>query len=139
MGEIVNKFGEISYEDYPKLTNDFVTMLREGKIVGNSCNTCGNKYFPPRSGCENMSCNEGMSYFDMPTVAKLVAFTIIHFPPDSHADKAPYIVAIGEFENNLRVLAHLVGVTSKPKVGMQMNLKAQSVGEDRAIYKFTKM
>jgi uncharacterized OB-fold protein len=53
------------------------------------------------------------------------------------ASKAPYVVAIGELENGLSVLAHLVGITSQPKVGQKIKLKSQKIEDDRVIYKFT--
>lgn len=134
----MQKFGEISYEDYPKLTDSFVTQLRDGKIVANRCKICSEKYFPPRSACVNFHDPAEMEYFEISNKGELKAFTIIHFAPDSHADKAPYIVAIGQMEDGFRLLAHLVGVTSKPKIGMSLQLKAQSVGKDRAVYKFSK-
>ena len=135
----VMKFGEISYEDYPELTTEFVTELKEGKLMYNSCTKCDEKYFPPRTACTNFHGSDVMEFKELSSAAAtLVAFTIIHFAPDSHSDKAPYVVAIGELEDGFRVLAHLVGITSMPKIGMNLTLKIQDVSEDRAFYKFVK-
>ena len=135
----VMKFGEISYEDYPELTTEFVTHLKEDKLMYSLCNKCEEKYFPPRSACSNFHSKEDMEFRELTSrVGELIAFTIIHFAPDSHADKAPYVVAIGELEEGFRVLAHLTGITSMPKVGMKLSLKIQDVGPDRAYYKFVK-
>ena len=135
---VQQKFGEISYEDYPTLTNDFVTLLKDDKIVASVCSECSEKYFPPRTACINFHSPDAMKHEEISRNATLVAFTIIRFAPDSHADKAPYVVAIGEMEGGFRVLAHLVGVTSLPKIGMKLELKTQTVGNDRAFYKFVK-
>ncbi|MDH5401342.1 MAG: Zn-ribbon domain-containing OB-fold protein [Candidatus Heimdallarchaeota archaeon] len=131
------KFGEISYEDYPSLINDFTAQLMDDKIMGTQCSDCNEKYFPPRTSCENFHKSQSMGFFEVSREAVLKGFTIIHFAPDSHADKAPYVVAIGELADGLKVLAHLVGITSQPKVGMKMKLKAQKINDERAIYKFT--
>jgi uncharacterized OB-fold protein len=133
------KFGEISYEDYPELTTNFVTELKSEKLMYNACSGCDEKYFPPRTACTNFHSPGMMEMKPLEeTSAVLKAFTIIHFAPDSHADKAPYVVAIGELAGGFRVLAHLTGVTSMPKVGMPLTLKIQQVGPDRAYYKFIK-
>ncbi|MHA2251579.1 MAG: Zn-ribbon domain-containing OB-fold protein [Candidatus Kariarchaeaceae archaeon] len=129
------KFGHVSTEDYPTITQKFSRDLMNDKFVGNQCKECGSKYFPPRTGCENL--HTDMEDITVPTEATLKAFTIIHFAPEMMGDKAPYVVAIGELENGISVLAHLVGITAKPKVGMNMKLKSQKVSDDRVIYKFT--
>lgn len=130
----VNKFGHVSVEDYSDLMQEFSTDLLDGKFYGTQCISCKRKYFPPRSGCDEFHNN--MEKYEIPTEAELKAFTIIHFAPDNMADKAPYVVAIGEIEPGVRVLAHLVGVTSKPKIGMKVKLKTQKLSEDRVVYKF---
>jgi len=136
---VQQKFGEISYEDYPELTNDFVTELKDDKIMASVCSECDLKYFPPRTACENFHSPDAMKFVELESrEAEMKAFTIIRFAPDSHADKAPYVVAIGELEDGHRVLAQLVGVTSLPKIGMKLKLKVQNVSEDRAYYKFVK-
>jgi uncharacterized OB-fold protein len=78
-----------------------------------------------------------MEDFEVSTDATLKAFTIIHFAPDNMASKAPYVVVLGELEEGVTVLAHLVGISSKPKVGMKMKLKSQKLEENRTVYKFT--
>ncbi|MHA2090750.1 MAG: Zn-ribbon domain-containing OB-fold protein [Candidatus Kariarchaeaceae archaeon] len=132
---MVNKFGHVSTEDYPTITQKFADNLMQDKFIGNECKECGMKYFPPRSACENL--HSDMVDITVPTEATLKAFTIIHFAPDNMASKAPYVVAIGELENGLSVLAHLVGITSQPKVGQKIKLKSQKIEDDRVIYKFT--
>lgn len=129
------KFGHVSIEEYPTVVETFSEELAEDKFIGSKCKVCGVKYFPPRTGCENL--HQDMEEFEVTTDAELKAFTIIHFAPDSMASKAPYVVAIGELEPGVRVLAHLVGISSKPKIGMKMKLKSQKIEDDRVVYKFT--
>ncbi len=129
------KFGHVSTEDYPTIVDQFSTNLINDKFIGNKCKECDAKYFPPRTSCENL--HKEMEDFAVPTDATLKAYTIIHFAPEMLSSKAPYVVAIGELENGMNVLAHLVGITAKPKVGMKIKLKSQKLSDDRVIYKFT--
>ena len=133
MSEI--KFGQVSYEDYPEVVSDFATNLMNDKFIGNECENCGIKYFPPVKACENF--HDAMRDFEVNTDAILKGFTVIHFAPDSHNNLAPYVVAIGELGEGISVMAHLVGITSMPKVGMRIKLKSQKISEDRVVYKFT--
>lgn len=128
------KFGHVSIEDYPAVVTDFAQHLAEDKMMGNECTTCKTKYFPPRNDCENY--HDTMVEFEVNPMGKLKAFTVIHFAPDSMASKAPYIVAIGELEQGVSVLAHLVGITKKPTVGMEIKLKNQKIDDERYVYKF---
>lgn len=133
MSQII-KFGHVSHEEYPKIVNEFAANLMQDKFIGNQCTTCGKKYFPPVTGCEDF--HKEMKDYEIKTDAVLKAFTVIHFAPENMSDKAPYIVAIGELEDGLSVLAHLVGVTAMPKIGMKMRLKSQKLADDRVVYKF---
>lgn len=128
------KFGHVSSEDYPSIINKFSENLMGDKFIGNKCKDCGEKYFPPRIGCENLHSN--MEDFEIATFGVLKAFTIIHFAPDNMSNKAPYVVAIGEIDDGISVLAHLVGISAKPKVGMKIQLKSQKLEDDRVVYKF---
>jgi len=41
------KFGTVSFTAITK-TNDFISYLEEGKVMGTKCNECGAVYFPPK-------------------------------------------------------------------------------------------
>lgn len=131
------KFGHVTYEPEIPLVDEFATKLLDGKIVASKCENCGQKFLPPRNGC-NKCFSSNMSFEEINPDAEMTAFTVIHFAPESMSDKAPYIAAIGKFEGGYSLLAHLVGVTSMPEVGMKMKLVPQKLGSDRVVYKFTK-
>ena len=42
------KFGTVSFTAITK-TNDFISYLEEGKVMGTRCKECGTIYFLPRS------------------------------------------------------------------------------------------
>ncbi len=128
------KVGQVSVEDYAAVVSEFGKNLMDGKLIGKRCKVCGKKYFPPRKGCEDL--HTDLEDYEIQPEAILKAYTVIHFAPDNMADKAPYVVAIGEIEPGLRVLAHLVGLMKKPTVGMKIKLKPQKVSDDRVTYKF---
>jgi uncharacterized OB-fold protein len=78
-----------------------------------------------------------MEWFEAPKTGKLLAYTIVTFPPESMTRHAPYIVAVAELDNGSRLLAHITGVTPKTlKVGLRVQVVSHKVTEDRIVYKF---
>ena len=135
--EEVIKFGHVSYEETYPIVSKFAKNLQDGKIVGNRCTNCSKLFLPPRNGCNKCFSTE-LEDVEIGNEAVLTAFTVIHFAPESFSDKAPYIAAIGKFNEGVSLLAHLVGVTSMPQVGMKMKLVPQELGKNKIVYKFVK-
>jgi len=131
------KFGYVTYEETYPLVSEFAQKLKDGKLVASQCKKCEKLYLPPRAGCNQCFSSE-MVEKEIGNNAVLTAFTVIHFAPESFSDKAPYIAAIGKFEEGVSLLAHLVGVTSMPTVGMKLKLVPQELGKSRIVYKFIK-
>ncbi len=133
----MKKFGYVSVEHYVPFMQEFAEELEKGNIIATKCKTCGTEYFPPREECGNCYSTD-MEKIKIEPEGTLVTYTIIHVPPESHANMAPYIVAVGEFNNGLRTMAHLVGVTSMDdlKVGRKIKIVVQKLENDRIVYKF---
>ena len=70
------KFGIVSAEEYPTVVAKFAENIALDKFIGNKCTTCGKKYFPPRTACEDF--HETMEDFTLSSpTAVLKAYTII--------------------------------------------------------------
>ena len=133
----MKKFGYVSVEHYVTIMQDFSEELEKGNIFATKCKNCGTTFFPPREECSNCYGTD-MEKIMIDPVGTLVSYTIIHVPPESHANMAPYVVAIGEFNDGLRTMGHLVGVTSMDdlKVGRKIKIVPQTLENERIIYKF---
>ncbi|MFQ6089208.1 MAG: Zn-ribbon domain-containing OB-fold protein [Candidatus Methanofastidiosia archaeon] len=129
------KFGYVSWINETEEVQKFVQNLSSGKLTTTKCKKCGEIHLPPRLDCPHCNSSE-MEWIEMSPEAELVTYTIIHFAPESMTKMAPYIVAIGEFENGKKLLAHLITTPSKLKIGMKMVLKPQELEGDRITYKF---
>ena len=69
--------------------------------------------------------------------ATLVTFTYVQITPASFADRDPYVIAIGELANGIKVLAWLEGVTpEKAKPGMNLRIEARTSKEGSPYYVF---
>jgi hypothetical protein len=78
-----------------------------------------------------------MEWFEASKTGRLLAYTLVTFPPESMTRYAPYIVAVAELDDGCRLLAHITGVTPKTlRVGMRVRVVSHRVAEDRIVYKF---
>jgi len=129
------KFGYASWLPETNMMRKFTEELANGRLMGTKCKKCKTKYMPPRIQCRCGSTD--MEWYEAPKKGKLLAYTIIMYPPESMQKYAPYIVAVAELEDGTRLLSHIVGVTPKTlKVGMPIEVSISKVSEDRITYKF---
>jgi len=81
--------------------------------------------------------SDKFEWVDLGMDAKLVTYTHVQITPASFVENDPYIIAIGELPNELKVLAWLEGVTvEKAKPGMKLRIEVRSVGESNPYYVF---
>jgi len=117
-------------------TKEFWDSLRAGRFVTSKCSKCGNVTFPPQADCPNCMSGE-FSWVELGRDAKLVTFTHVRVTPASFAGIDPYVIAIGELKDGLKVLAWLEGVApEKAKPGMNMRVEARTSAEGNPYYVF---
>jgi uncharacterized OB-fold protein len=117
-------------------THQFWDALKLGKFITTKCKACGNTSFPPQTDCPRCMSNEH-EWVDLGTGAKLVTYTYVQITPASFVDSDPYIIAIGELSNGLKVLAWLEGVTlQQAKPEMKMRLEARDTQGGNPYYVF---
>jgi uncharacterized OB-fold protein len=120
-------------------THEFWDSLKEGRFVTTKCSKCGNVTFPPQADCPKCMSNE-FTWVDLGRDATLVTFTHVRVTPASFVDSDPYIIAIGELRNGLKVLAWLEGVPpEEAKPGMPMRIEARTSKEGNPYYVFVKV
>lgn len=120
-------FSDTSYNQY----------LREEKLMGSQCKSCGSLFLPPRAIC--IKChNSEMEWVEFQGIGRLHAFTCIAVGPpfmaaEGYGRKHPYCVGVVELDEGVRVDARIEDVdTTKPdeiKVGTPMKIKFLHRGE----------
>ncbi|NIR15464.1 MAG: Zn-ribbon domain-containing OB-fold protein, partial [Desulfobacterales bacterium] len=90
------KFGLVSHTKESKAV-DFVTYLEEGKVMGTRCKRCGTKYFPPQVDCPSCVISD-VAWFEIKGNGKLLSYSVVNYGPLGFEDKAPYALALSEFE-----------------------------------------
>lgn len=132
------KFGIVSYTQESKAEN-FVKFLEEGKVMATKCKKCGMKYFPPQVDCPK--CLSGdMEWFEIEGKGKLLTYAKVIYGPHGFEDKVPYILAIGEFEEGIKVFSMLSNEIKEDEIRIGMPLKVVPVKlhGDRFSFEFKK-
>jgi uncharacterized OB-fold protein len=129
------RFGFVSFLPDTELVAKFLDELRNNRFMGTICKKCGTRYLPPRAHCACGSTE--IEWYEAPKQGKLLAYTIVAFPPESMTKYAPYILAIAELNDGSRLLAHITDVTPKNlQVDMQVQVVPHQISADRLTFKF---
>ena len=117
----------------------FVDYLEQGKIMATKCQQCGTKYSPPQTECSN--CLSGnVEWFEINPSCRLITFTVVRYGPAGFESRAPYTIAVAEFNDGLRMLGHLSNSIQQSdiKVGMKLKITPVKLEGNRLSYEFQK-
>ena len=112
------------------------SKAREGELWFRRCNVCRRAYFYPRDICP--ACfSRDTSWIRSSGRGSLYSFAIVHRPPsEAWRDLTPYVVAIVELEEGVRMPTNLIGVAPDPRsirVGMPVIVKFKAVSDQVSI------
>jgi len=73
-------------------TSRFLSRIRQGRLVGQRCPSCGNVYVPPRGSCAacGIPTSEEVEVADKATVE---SFTIVWIPIPNNPIQPPFVIA----------------------------------------------
>ncbi len=131
------KFGTVSFTALTK-TNDFITYLGEGKIMGTKCRECGMVFFPPRADC--YSClSSDMEWFPVSGTGKLLTYSKLQYAPVGFEGDLPYSIAVLDY-GAYKVFGRIAGDVPEGeiKVGMEMKAEANNLPNGQINYVFRK-
>ncbi len=115
-------FGKVSFVSYSKV-QDFAVHLKEGRLMGSVCKSCGYATFPPRADCP--SCLSGeFAFKEWSGKGTLYTHTTIAAAPTGFEDVVPYTIGVVDLAEGGRLLAW-IGDTIRPeerKIGMAVQI-----------------
>jgi len=131
-------FGTVSFTTEAKAI-DFINYLEQGKVMATRCKKCGTSYFPPKMDCPKCLISD-TEWFEIRGNGKLITYTVVNYGPSGFENDIPYILAIGEFEDGMRIFSRLSRdiKESDIEVGMSMKVAPVKLAEDRIIYELQK-
>ncbi len=99
------------------------------RLVGEECVNCGAKCYPKTPIC----CCGGTDFkpYKLAEKGKVLSWTVIRNAPLGYERFAPYIVALIELDDGVRLLSQVVDVEPEVvKVGMKVEFVLRKVTED---------
>jgi uncharacterized OB-fold protein len=111
-------------------------------LIGEICEKCGARIFPPRDVCPECETVE-QKEVAFSGRGEIYSYSTVYHPPQGFEEFAPYTVALVRLEEGPMVTAQLTDVdTEQVRIGMPVEMvtrRMQSGGEEGAIiygYKF---
>jgi len=114
-------FGKVNFSPYTKVT-DFARYLKDGRLMGSRCKSCGAFSFPPRADCE--VCMSGdFEFVELSGRSTLQTFTKIVAAPTGFEDVVPYTVGVVDLEEGGRALAWFGDTIPEEEIEIGMDLQ----------------
>ncbi len=114
-------FGKVNFSPYTKVT-DFARHLKDGRLMGSRCKSCGAFSFPPRADCDE--CMSGdFEFVELSGRSTLQTFTKIVAAPTGFEDVVPYTVGVVDLEEGGRALAWFGDTILEEEIEIGMDLQ----------------
>lgn len=102
---------ERPYPDPELLVRPFWAAVAAGRLDLQRCAACGRFLFYPRAVCPH--CGEGpLEWVTASGKGTLYSFTVVHRARDGFRDDAPYVVALVDLDEGVRMMTRLTGVAA---------------------------
>jgi len=99
-------------------------------LVGEVCESCGNKIFPPRNICPECEA-PAKTPFQFSGRGEVYSYSSVYHPPEGFDEFAPYTVALVKLEEGPMVAAQLTDVErEKVEIGMPVEMVTRRLRED---------
>jgi len=100
------------------------------RLIGEMCVDCGAIFFPRRVVCPRCG-SKDLEECKLRDKGAIVSWTIIRNPPRDYEKYAPYVVALIELDDGVRLLSQVVDIEpDEMKAGMHVEATFRRVKED---------
>jgi len=117
-------------------TEVFWDGLKQGKLLLQRCGDCGKYRYYPRMVCPH--CLSGNTeWVESEGMGIVYSFTIVHKAPPAFQGDTPYVVALIELKEGVRMLSNLVtDEPDKVRIGMPVKVIFEKTASDIVLPKF---
>lgn len=120
---------ERAYPVPDAVTRPFWEGVAEGVLRLQRCAGCGRHVFYPRAVCPFCASAE-LAWVEAAGVGTVHSFTVVHRAPAEYRDEVPYVVALVDLDEGVRMMTRLVDVEpAAVRVGMPVEVAIR--GEPR--------
>lgn len=100
-------------------------------LVGEVCDGCGAKLFPPRDVCPECE-TPAKTPYTFSGRGQVYSFTRVQEAPAGYEEYAPYTVALVKLEEGPLVTAQLTDLEGEPAIGMPVEMVTRKLRTDGA-------
>jgi uncharacterized OB-fold protein len=99
-------------------------------LVGEVCDTCGNKIFPPRDICPDCDA-PAKTPFAFSGLGEIYSYSTVYHAPEGYDENVPYSVALVKLEEGPLVTAQLTDVEPEElSVGMPVEMVTRKIRQE---------
>ncbi len=99
-------------------------------LVGEVCEHCGSKIFPPRDVCPECA-EEAKTPYQFSGKGEVYSYTTVYDAPEGYEEQAPYTVAIVKLDEGPLVTAQITDTdNSKVEIGQKVEMVTRKLRQD---------
>jgi uncharacterized OB-fold protein len=114
------------------VTQPFWEGVAEGVLRVQRCVACGRNVFYPRAVCPFCTASD-LEWVEASGAGVVHSFTVVHRAPPDYRDEVPYVVALVDLDEGVRMMSRLVDV-EPGAVAVGMPVEVVMRGEPRLPY-----
>ena len=115
---------------------DFWEGTRRGEFLIQRCSQCDTPRFPPKPVCSSCWSTESREVAAAGT-GTVHTFTVIHRAGlPSFREEVPYVIAMVDLDEGVRVMANLDGDPEAVEIGMPVKLRFEERNDEITMYAF---
>lgn len=102
-------------------------------LIGTKCGNCGEVDFPPRAVCPDCGRKSigKMERLQLKGKGTVITYTVIHDAPEQFEIMKPYVMAIVEMDEGVRLTSQLLDVKPENvKIGMRVQATFRRLGQE---------
>jgi uncharacterized OB-fold protein len=106
--------------------------ITEGVLRVQRCGACGRHVFYPRAVCPFCAASE-LDWVDASGRGRIHSYTVVHRAPPEYREEVPYVVALVELDEGVRMMTRLVDV-EPAEVRVDLPVEVAIRGDPRLPY-----
>jgi len=95
--------------EYKLTYKEYSEALKQNKLLGLKCKSCGTVTVPPKMVCRSCAGPE-LEVLELKGTGKIQTFTTCNVAPEGREDEVPYIIMLVELDEGPWVMGNLIGV-----------------------------
>ncbi len=117
-------------------TKPYWDAAKEHRLVIQRCQDCQHAIFYPRSICPQCM-SDRVAWIGATGKGTVYSYTVVHRAPAQFADDAPYVVALIDLAEGVRMMSNVVGSPpSSVRIGAAVEVVFDDVTSDISLPKF---